>query len=139
MSYSLEWKTTLNMVHGRWFVQSLTCQNISIFPSFNQENYCVRCWHELKMEHLIKTHRGKILNDFQLLFFWCSAWLSITFWNKPFVPRLRVGLHQDPINANFISLPGQLPFQQMHIFIFTFEQCAAMSPCPIHTIKYNGE
>ena len=32
---------TMNMVHGRWFVQSLTCQNISIFPSFNQEKYIV--------------------------------------------------------------------------------------------------
>ena len=55
---SLEWKTTLNMVYGRWFVQGLTCKNISIFPSFNQEKYCVRCWQEVKMEHLIKTHRG---------------------------------------------------------------------------------
>ena len=41
---------TMNMVHGRWFVQSLTCQNISIFSSFNQEKYCVRCWHEVKMD-----------------------------------------------------------------------------------------
>ena len=54
--YNTAWYERHHGLFRAWLVRISPFSQVSIRRSIK---YCVRCWHELKMEHLIKTHRGE--------------------------------------------------------------------------------